>query len=360
MSACLRVIDSGLLDGRRNVAFDQALVELHDEGRIAPTLRFLRFAPSVLIGRHQALRREVDVDYCEARGIGIARRITGGGALYLDPGQLGWEVVCDRHSLGVATLGEIAAHLCKAAATGLSTLGVPVRFRPRNDLEVEGRKIGGTGGFHLGDTLFFQGTVLIELDRSTMFSALRIPQEKIARHTACLPGERVTDLRSLLPQATPGHADVRAALQSGFETVLGWTFAAAPIGDDERARCDALHDAEIGRDEFVAEIDEAGSGPDQGSATRSSPGGAVTATVKLTRGPHPRIGTVVLSGDFFVSPPRLVLDLEAALRDAAPADVPRLAAAFFVDHPPAMLSVDPGLIAAALLDAIDRAVGIRR
>jgi len=149
----LRVIDTGIRSGRENVAFDQALIAAHADGRVPGTVRFLRFRPSALIGLHQILSHEVRLEFCRRHGIEVGRRITGGGGLYLDEGQLGWELVLDRRRLDSADLGEIAARICAAAAQGLRALGVPAQFRPRNDIEVDGRKLGGTGGFIDGTTL---------------------------------------------------------------------------------------------------------------------------------------------------------------------------------------------------------------
>src|SRR5512138_1553951 len=131
-----RVIDTGLRDGRRQIAFDQALIDAHRAGTVPDSIRFLRFPPTALVGRHQALSSEIKLDYCRAHGIGIARRITGGGAIYFDAGQLGWELVFHRSMLAIASLGDLARVICEAAAAGLSRLGVEARYRPRNDIEV--------------------------------------------------------------------------------------------------------------------------------------------------------------------------------------------------------------------------------
>ena len=146
-----------------NIALGQAMIERHVAGEFPDTLRFLRFPPTVLVGRHQALGQEVDTDYCRKHDIALVRRITGGGAIYLDPGQLGWELVISRSSLHGANLTDLARTICEAAAGGLKALGVNASYRPRNDIEVDGRKIGGTGGFFDGDTLFYQGTVLVDM-----------------------------------------------------------------------------------------------------------------------------------------------------------------------------------------------------
>jgi lipoate-protein ligase A len=151
------------------------MIEGHKAGRIPDTIRFLRFPPTALVGRHQALSREVRLDYCREHGIGVGRRITGGGTIYFDEGQLGWELVFARKSLGIADLGELTRAICEAAA-GLRRLGVAAAYRPRNDIEVDGRKLCGTGGFFDGDTLFYQGTLLIDMNPEDMVAALRVPE----------------------------------------------------------------------------------------------------------------------------------------------------------------------------------------
>ena len=86
----VRIIDTGIRPCRDQMALDQALIDGHKAGTTPDTLRFLAFEPSVLVGRHQAISQEVHLDICRAEGVGIGRRVTGGGALYLDPGQFGW------------------------------------------------------------------------------------------------------------------------------------------------------------------------------------------------------------------------------------------------------------------------------
>jgi lipoate---protein ligase len=176
-----RVIATGLRGGRANIAFDQALIEARRQERIPDTIRFLRFRPSALIGVHQYLSHELKLDYCTAHGIETVRRITGGGGLYFDEGQIGWELVFDRATLGVLDLAEVTRRICEAAALGLQKLGVPAHYRPRNDIEVDGRKISGTGGFFDGNLIFYQGTLLIDFDPAKMLACLNVPAEKLAK-----------------------------------------------------------------------------------------------------------------------------------------------------------------------------------
>ncbi|HXZ49486.1 MAG TPA: lipoate--protein ligase family protein [Usitatibacter sp.] len=349
--ALFRVIDTGLRDGRRQVAFDQAMIEARKAGTIGDTIRFLRFPPTVLVGRHQDLSREVRVDHCRAHGIGLARRITGGGAIYFDEGQLGWSLVFDRASLGIVSLPELAAALCEAAAAGLRRLGVDARFRPRNDIEVDGRKLGGSGGFFDGDTIFFQGTVLVDLDPRRMVAALRVPEAKLARHGLDSAASRVATLEALLGSAPP-LAQVREALLAGFAERLGIATAWGAIEAHEDALAARLHEAEIGTDAFVAEIDD----PDpEGTALSGSctgPGGTVTAYLRLEGPRRERIREALLTGDFFVTPPRTVLDLEASLRGVATREARQAIERHFATAQVGLLSVTPADFAAAIEAAI--------
>ncbi|HUJ01181.1 MAG TPA: biotin/lipoate A/B protein ligase family protein [Usitatibacter sp.] len=345
------MIDTGIRDGRRQIAFDQALIEGRKAGTIPDTIRFLRFPPTALIGRHQALSREVRVDYCRANGIGLVRRITGGGAIYFDEGQLGWSLVFDRASLGIASLGDLAREICEAAAAGLSTLGVDARYRPRNDIEVGGRKLSGTGGFFDGDTLFYQGTVLVDLDPSRMVAALRVPEAKLAKRGLDSAARRVVTLRELLGEA-PSIERVQQALLDGFAERLGITPRRGSIDPAEEALADRLHDEEIGSDAFVAEIDDPRDGEDVLSGSHTGPGGTITAYLRLEGSRDERIREALLTGDFFVTPPRVVLDLEAALRGVPAEDAPAAVEAFFARAKVSLLTVAPSDFAAAIAAAL--------
>jgi lipoate-protein ligase A len=346
-----RVIDTGIREGRRQIAFDQAMIEARKAGRIPDTIRFLRFPPTALIGRHQALSREIRLDYCRSHGIGIVRRITGGGAIYFDEGQLGWELVFDRSTLGIASLSDLAREICEAAATGLSRLGVNARYRPRNDIEVEGRKISGTGGFFDEDTLFYQGTVLVDMNPADMVAALNVPEAKLAKRALDSAAQRVVTLKELLG-AAPGIATIQNALLEGFAGRLGIAPVEGAITEEEEALAAKYHDEEIGTESFVAEIDDPGADKGVLAASYTSAGGTVTAYVRLEGARSERIREVLISGDFFVTPPRTVLDLEASLRNVPVSDVAGSIDRFFSGAKVGLLSISAADFRAAIEAAI--------
>ena len=352
--AAFRVIDTGVRDGRRQIAFDQALIDLHKAGEAPDTVRFLRFPPTVLIGRHQAVGHEVKLDHVRRTGIGLVRRITGGGAIYLDQGQLGWELVFSRTRLGLGGLADTTVAICEAVAAGLSEgFGIEARFRPRNDIEVGGRKLCGTGGFFDGDTLIYQGTVLVDMDADAMVACLNVPEAKLKKRDLDGAAERVVTLKALLGEAPP-IAAVEQAVLSGLATKLGIEPHHGTPSEAEEALAQTLHDQEIGTDDFVFEIDDpAGAGVHAGSHTGA--GGTVTAHVRLEGPRAARIREVLITGDFFVTPPRLVYDLEAALRGVAVGEAGPTVDAFFAQTKPDLLTIAPADFRSAIVSAIDAA-----
>jgi lipoate-protein ligase A len=350
MARPFRVIDSGIRDGRRQIALDQAMIDAHKAGRIPDSIRFLRFPPTALIGRHQALSREINLAYCRASGIGIGRRITGGGAIYFDEGQLGWELVFHRSALGFGSLSEFARGICEAAAAGLSRLGVEAQYRPRNDIEVGGRKLSGTGGFFDEDTLFYQGTVLVDMNPADMLAALNVPQAKLARRALDSAAQRVVTLKELLG-AAPAIESVKESLLAGFDERLGITPVPGEITAYEEALAAKHHDEEIGTEAFVAEIDDPGEG--MLAASHTGAGGTITAYVRLEGPRRDRIREVLMTGDFFVTPPRIVLDLEASLRNVAVAEAGAAIERYFSQAKVGLLTVSPADFRAVFEAAVE-------
>jgi lipoate---protein ligase len=342
MAAAFRVIDTGVREGRLQIAFDQAMIDSHRKGEVPDTVRFLRFETSALVGRHQAIGRELMLDYCRANGVRLVRRITGGGAIYLDPSQLGWELLISRKRLPMATLEAYTKAICEAVAYGLSkAFGIDARYRPRNDIEVGGQKLCGTGGFFDGDTLFYQGTVLVDGDPERIMACLNVPEAKVKKRCLDKAGQRVTTLKSLLGGVTPEMSAVQNAITVGFAEKLGISFIDDAPTAKEEALAAKLYSEEIGTDEFVFSIDDPrGAGIYEAELT--GPGGTLTAYVRLEgNSAARRIRELLLTGDFFVTPPRTILDLEASLRGVYVGIVGTAVERFFAKSKPELLTISP-------------------
>lgn len=348
--ATWRILDTGVRRAAENFAINRALLESHQQGASPHTLRFLQFKPSALIGFHQNVDQELRTNYCHAHGIDIQRRLTGGGALYFDETQLGWELYLDKKVLGTADMGVIATKICTAAAAGISSLGVDARFRPRNDIEVAGRKISGTGGAFDGDSILYQGTLLVEFDVERMLRVLHIPAEKLSDKAISSARERVVDLRELLG-AVPEMGRVREAMAHAFAEAFGVEFEhATEMNAVERAAyAEALE--EIDSPEWIYQHNRPASEAPMLESVRKTEGGLMRACVWVDRARN-HLKQVWITGDFFVSPNRLVLDLEAALKDT-PADALESNVETFFERTGAqMLRLKPADFSGLIRDAL--------
>lgn len=350
-----RVLDTGLRRAAENIALNRALLEARQHGESPSTLRFLRFTPCALLGYHQSAEQELNLDYCRDNGIDIQRRITGGGAIYFDATQLGWELYLHKHELGTPDMEGISRRICEAAARGISALGVDARFRPRNDIEVNGRKVSGTGGAFDGDALMYQGTLLIEFDVEKMLRVLRIPAEKLSDKAIASARERVTNLRDLLGY-TPVLEAVQSCLMQAFADEFGVSFEQGSLSEPEQERYRAAL-AEIDRPDWINMLSRPQSDAPLLTATRKFSGGLLRATVAfdaLTR----RIKQVWFTGDFFISPRRTIADMEAALKDSPVNMADKRIADFFAGCDADMLLLTPDDFALVLRDALAQAAVI--
>jgi len=246
-------------------------------------------------------------------------------------------------------LTQITEKLCTAAAVGLSTLGIAARFRPRNDVEVAGQKIMGSGGFFDGNTLMFQGSILIDLNPDVMMSVLNIPAHKLEKRELESAAQRVTSLKVLLGRV-PSKDEVMDAILVGFSEHLGLDFIWARPSVDVEKMAREIHAEEIGTDAFVAEINEPGRVHDVLRGTNSA--GNLTAYVRLEGAKNDRIREVIFTGDIFITPPRTLMDFEAFLRGQRIADVARATQSFFRQANIGMVSLQPPEFADAVLGAV--------
>jgi len=349
MRAAWQVIDTGLRPAAENIAFNRALLEARCADEIPDTLRFLRFEPSALLGYHQSAAQELALDYCQNHGIAVQRRITGGGAIYFDEHQLGWELYLHRQTVGVADMQTVARRICEAAAMGIRALGVDARFRPRNDIEVNGRKISGSGGAFDGDILMYQGTLLLRFDVEHMLRVLRIPAEKLQGKAIASARERVASLAALLGDAPP-LARAMASLRDAFRREFDADMRCMDPSADVMARF-AVALRAIDHPDWINLYSRPAADAPLLEGVGRFPGGLLRVGIAYDRRAR-RIKQIAFSGDFFVSPARTIADLETVLRNVAQARLRTAILSFFDAHPVDMLGLTPENFAAVAQRAL--------
>ena len=319
-----RLLDTGARSGAENMALDETLLERKASGKIPPTLRFLQFSnPTVLVGHHQSVEEEVRLDYCRSHGIEINRRLTGGGALYWGEKELGWEIYISQEDPKVPSrIEDLYRKMGEAAALGLRHLGVRAYFRPRNDIEIQGRKISGTGGTELSGAILFQGTLLVDFDVNEMLRSLRIPTEKLQDKEIESVKDRVTCLKWELGR-TPSIQTIKASLTRGFGEAFGVKFEDRPLtAEEENSLKTKL--PYFSSHEYIFKTRNSLPRRKTVNSLIRAPGGLIRISIALDSKARV-INQILITGDFFAYPKRAIFDLESLLKNskATPSNIER-------------------------------------
>jgi lipoate-protein ligase A len=162
----------------------------------------------------------------------------------------------------------------------------------------------------------------------------------------------VITLKELLGEELPDLDTIKTALVNGFTRELGISAEPGEITENEETLANRYFIEEIGTDEFVAEIDNPGEDNEVLAGSHTGPGGTIDAFVKL-EGPTRRIlQRALVTGDFFVTPPRIVFDLEAHLAGTRIDEIDDEIDRFFADNSIDMLSVAPDDFKTAIHNAL--------
>ncbi|TDR84565.1 lipoate--protein ligase family protein [Enterovirga rhinocerotis] len=201
MSGRLRILGTGLGPARWNVATSAALLRSIDDGG-CDTLRFYRFPMACVIGRNQDAGIELDLPACEAEGVEIARRVTGGGAVIMGPGILAFDLVLGTQGRDIHQITRRAGEALTAA---LTALGFPAILATPGSVEIGGRKISGSAGRLGRRAALHQATLILDLAEAPPLALLRRRTE--AGKPTPDPTHRVTSLAAEAAGAAPSAPD---------------------------------------------------------------------------------------------------------------------------------------------------------
>jgi lipoate---protein ligase len=180
-----------------HMALDEVLLNAVAAGERPPTLRMWEWAASaVVIGRFQSLRNEVDPEGAERHQIQVVRRITGGGAMFIEPGNtITYSLYApDALVAGMSTV-ESYAFLDQWVLRALRDLGVEAWYQPINDITSAQGKIGGAAQMRRGRAVLHHATMAYDIDSAKMVEVLRIGREKLSDKGTASAAKRVDPLR---------------------------------------------------------------------------------------------------------------------------------------------------------------------
>lgn len=189
----MQFLQNNSIDPHFNMAFDEFCLEhlKADE----PVFYLWQNRPSVIIGLNQSAYAEVNLPYLQEKGIVLARRVTGGGAVYHDLQNLNYTITGRIRDLE----SDYPAYV-ETMAQALRSLGVPAELSGRNDILVEGRKCSGYAKRMYKDRLMIHGTLMYDVDIDTLTKALAVPGSKLSAAGVASVRSRVANLKDYLPQ----------------------------------------------------------------------------------------------------------------------------------------------------------------
>jgi lipoate-protein ligase A len=271
--------------------------------------------PYVCIGYHQLLENVIDVEYCRQKGIPIIRREVGGGAVYLDKNQLFFQCVFPV-SKAPRRVDSLYKLFLKPAVNTYRSLGIEAYYLPVNDIQVDQKKICGTGAGRIEDAAVVVGNILFDFDYDEMAQILRVSSAKFRDKIYDSIQLYLTTLRRELGYI-PDREKAKNILIKEFEELLGHP----------------LHNGSLTADEhhMVTRIDKKFTDPDWlyekgGKLTNwikisadvnimeyryKAPGGLIWIILRLK---GDTIDDIMISGDFTIRPSDGLKNLETRLK----------------------------------------------
>jgi lipoate-protein ligase A len=312
----IRLIDFGQVEPLRSLAiFHGVGYALRED--TPDTITITRpLDPFVSIGHHQDARTEVDLEFCEQAGVPVYRREIGGGAVYLDEGQTFWHTIFHQSRVPT-TLADVYTKFLAGPVLALNRMGIPAVHRPVNDIQIDGRKIGGTGAATVGESMIVAGSLMFDFNYELMVRVLRVPSEKFRDKMYSTMREYLTTINRQLGDDAPSREDGVRILIECFNETLGVELVpdepradelAAILEQEERiASAEWLHLDGLPPSGDKVRIAE---GVNVVEGVHKAPGGLIRASVAVRDGV---IDGILLSGDFFIEPAEALHDLQDAL-----------------------------------------------
>lgn len=194
-----QLVHPGPLSPLMHLALDEVLTAEVGEGRRGPTLRIWEWAsPAVIIGSFQSVKNEVDLDNAARYGFEVVRRISGGGAMFVEPGNaITYSIYAPIDLVAGMTFADSYAFFDEWTIDALKSLGIDASYVPLNDITSPAGKIGGAAQKRLGSgAVLHHVTMSYDMDGERMAEVLRIGREKLSDKGTKSAAKRVDPLRS--------------------------------------------------------------------------------------------------------------------------------------------------------------------
>ena len=152
--------------------------------------------PSIIVGKHQNTIQEINLDYIKENNINVVRRLSGGGAVYHDYGNLNYTIISKSKNTSAFNFETFSQPVIEV----LDKLGVKAEFTGRNDITIEGRKFCGNAQYMKKGKVLHHGAMLFDTDLEVLGKALKVSKDKIESKGIKSVRSRVTNIKDHLTE----------------------------------------------------------------------------------------------------------------------------------------------------------------
>ncbi|MBC1758570.1 lipoate--protein ligase [Listeria ivanovii] len=201
-----------VLDQAYNFAMEEYALRFLDENETY--FMFYRMKPTIIVGKNQNTLEEINQTFVEQHDVDVLRRLSGGGAVYNDEGNLSFSMITKDDGNSFQNFARFTEPVIHA----LQNLGMNAKLSGRNDIEIDGKKISGNAQFATKGRLYSHGTLLFDVDLSILESALKVDPEKYLSKGVKSVRSRVTTIREHLTKDMDIQTFKQVLLESIFKT----------------------------------------------------------------------------------------------------------------------------------------------
>jgi lipoate---protein ligase len=277
--------------------------------------------PYICLGFHQDAQQEIELDFARTQKLPVFRREVGGGAVYLDSGQLFYQLILHKEHPQIPTdKVEFYRRFLEPVVETYRDFGVNATFKPVNDIVANGRKVSGNGAAEINDMVVLVGNFILDFNYEMMSKSLRVPSEKFRDKVYKTLTENLSTFRRETGDV-PDTADLAADLTKRFRPLLG-PLIPKELDAELLAKADEIM-AMMHTSEWLLENDRRRSALEQVKIREGvyviqkvvkTPGGLVRV---MALNIENTLHDIHFSGDFFFYPANLLPALELALEGVA-------------------------------------------
>lgn len=279
----MKYIESKWTDPYYNLALEEYVFENLD--RHSDWLLLWQNFNTIVIGKYQNTVEEINADYVKEHGISVARRLSGGGAVYHDKGNLNYTIIVDQNEDFDFNFQYFARPLTRA----LQAFGIDAKFSGRNDVTIDGKKFSGNSQYVKRNRIMHHGCIMLDSNLSNVADALKVKEIKMESKSTKSVRSRVTTINA--------NAETPISMETFKQELKKQVAEGNPLEPYELTEADITEIKKLRDEKYATWEWNYGFSPEYTVRKEEKfPCGIVTAHMDVEKG---RIKEIRLFGDFF-------------------------------------------------------------